>query len=458
MSSIRFITAPIGGGKSLFATIQICKELERTDRFIVTNVPLILQITEQPQRLQRIYEQLAKLAAARSNRDQRKIEDKAKMYWTIAEYCDAFIRRPIDVSRRLCCLTEEQSRQFWRYVPTGELDLPPDGVDVFRNDSEIRPSRGFILPNLPDALYKEVPDFTFRRGREGCYYVLDEVHQLFSSRLWQQTGPQAERYMSQLRKLNDDLDLVTQHPEKVDKNFRRNATDWIQVQNMSKSPLFMGVTFAKKFRCHEYQQAEMPQRFDKPTRTTWYSIEGNRRYEWLYKTAEGVGVSGGIVAEDSRFKGLHWSVWLIAVALICVAAYFFPRVIMDTTQRIVMSTAGAFQGGITKGIAASTPNNPAFHGNEPKPATPAPRVPQQVYELPPGFIPSQLAPPAFVAPSDGLSLGGLYCKGVMFDGKYYHVFLSDGRVADGENGEVQDVGRRYVRVFGLPKIPIKDAD
>lgn len=459
--------------------MKICEELERTDRFIVTNVPLILTIVEGPERMQVLFERLAQLAQARSEKHKKKIESAA-LYWTLSEYCQAFIRRPVDVKRRVVCLTEDQTREFWRYVPIGDFDTPEAGAaavkvqfgidcpvpETFRNESNVRPSVGYILPNLPDPMHGHVPDFTFRKGKPGVYYVLDEVHQHFSSRLWQKTGTQAERYMSQLRKLNDDLDLVTQHPEKVDKNFRRNATDWIQVQNMSKSPMFMGVTFHKRFRCLEYQQPEMPLRFDKPTRTTWYNLESNRRYEWLYKTAEGVGVSGGIVAEDSRFKGRHWSIWVIAVAAICVGAFFLPRVLMNTMTHLVSSTTGAFQKGVSKGVSNALPANPAYHGPEPV-AAPAPApvatppagsAPTIKMNLPPGFNPSsvrQAPDPAFSAGADP---GGLLCTGVFqYPDGNVSVCLSDGRIAEKSYGEVQAIGRRYVRVFGMSKIPMRDA-
>lgn len=467
MASIRFITAPIGGGKSLFGTMKICEELERTDRYIVTNIPLVLAIADSPARQQRLFERLAALSEAKNSRKAAKF-DTAPLYWTLAEYCNAFIKRPVDVKRRVVCLTEEQTREFWRYLPCGDFDSPlagaasvkvQFGVDceppsMFVNESEIRPSMGFVLPNTPDQMHGHVPDFTFRKGKPGCYYVLDEVHQHFSSRLWQKTGTQAERYMSQLRKLNDDLDLITQHPEKVDKNFRRNATDWLQVQNMSKSPLFMGVTFDKRFRCLEYQQAEMPLRFDKPSRTSWYRLDGSRRYEWLYKTAEGVGVSGGIVAEESRFKGRHWSIWVVAVLAIIVASYFFPKIMMNTITKLVSASAGAFQHGVQNGLT----------GKLPTPATPPPIPPRTEIQSAQAGIPQPVLPPWYrtapppAAISPEPDLGGLFCNGVMRypDGRI-DVILSDGRVAHSDDGEVQDVGKRYVKVFGLPKIPLKDA-
>jgi len=440
----------------LFTTIKICQELERTDRFIVTNCPLILNIFHDPLgaavRTQRLCDLLS-THLARNDKEARKLEEQLQMYWTIQEYCQTFIKRPIDVSRRLICINEEQSREFWRYLPQGELNEPPEGIKVFHNDHPDRPSRGFILPNVADEMYETVPDFTFRKGLPGVYYVLDEVHQLFSSRQWQKNAPQAERYMSQLRKLNDDLDLVTQDPEKVDKNFRRNATDWVQVDNMSKSPLFMGVTFKGRFRALHYHQVQKPQRFDKPDSTEWYQLGTERRYEWLYKTAEGVGVSGGIISEDSRFKGRHWSVWVIAVLLIGVLAYFFPRMLMSATQHIVSGTAKAFQSGVSRGVAAAVPGNPAYHADMPAAPAPAPQRIIAAYNLPVG---APAPEPVVRRPSsDDGAPAGIYSTGYCMVGTNVWVSLSDGSVCKSENGEVQGFGEKFVRVNGWGKIPVK---
>ena len=452
MASIRFITAPIGGGKTLYSVIQICAELERTDRFIVTNVPLVLKIASEPERMS----SLAELIARKVERHDR---HQAFGYWTVQEYCQAFIKRPIDVQARLACLTEEQTLQFWRYLPWGKLT--PElfeqekqyGLDAFVNESSVRPSRGLILPNIAHKQYGSVPDFSFRqRYPVGTYYVLDEVHQLFPARFWQTSGPQVERYMSQLRKLNDDLDLVTQHPEKVDKNFRRNSTDWLQVENMGSKRLFMGVSLAKRFRFHWYNQSELPTRYEKPTASGWYKIDTGKRYEWLYKTAEGVGISGGIVAEQSRFKGRSPFIWIIAIIAAFALAWVFPRLI----QGIVHKTVGGLLGGVQKGIQSAASD--MIHTNAPTPspltvlpaAPPAPHA-EVIRPVPfagAGSLVGRVRPvstPIESAPAN------LYCTGsFQFPDGSTVVYLSDGRTAYSDRDEVQDLGSRYVKVFHLP--------
>src|ERR1700722_10512622 len=102
---IRGITAPIGGGKSFFGTIEICKELESSDRFIMTDIPLIL---ENP--------------PAEFGGD-----------WTINEYCHKFIKRPINVQARLCIMSPEQAGEFWRYLPAAAFeDL--EGLEVVEHE------------------------------------------------------------------------------------------------------------------------------------------------------------------------------------------------------------------------------------------------------------------------------------------------------------------------------------
>lgn len=450
MASIRFITAPIGGGKSLFGTIQICEELQRTDRFIVTNIPLVLAIVNTPDRVKSLYEMLS----ARSITQKRYQE--AITYWTIAEYCHAFIERPINVADRVICLTEDQTKEFWRYIPRGSISDEQAAkykVEPFRNESTDRPCYGWKLPNVDHKQFSFVPDFTFRQQHpNGVYYVLDEVHQHFPARYWQALGPQAERYMSQLRKLNDDLDLLTQHPEKVDKNFRRNATDWLQVENMGSKHLPFGVSLPNRFRYHWYNQAEMPGRFEKPTRSGWYKIENNRRYQWLYKTAEGVGVAGGIIAEDKRFKGRHWSIWLIAVVAIFAFAYALPRVVEYAVAKATGAMSHGFQTGMAKGFQNLIPPAPSAPAVIPISPPPSP---------PPSIHWSAPAPPENRSIGDGSAAGvppdGIYATGTcLVDGNEW-VMLSDGTICKSENGEVQGVGEKFVRVNGWSKIPFHAA-
>lgn len=448
MADITFVTAPIGGGKSLYGTMLVCEELEKSDRFIVTNIPLILNLSSDPVRLK----SLVKLLRQKSDS-----KDEREIYWTIQEYCDVFIKRPIDISKRLIWLTPEQSREFFLYLPTGGLSVEQGeaaGLTPFRNEEPAeRACAGWRLPTKEDKLKKWLGDFKPRErggvfeGR-GCYYVMDEFHKLYGARDWQQTGPQLEDYMSELRKLNDDLVLITQHPEKVDKNCRRNATEWYQVQNMSKTHLFMGVSLNNRFRYHWYNQPEMPGRADKPTKSGWYRIDGKRRFHFLYRTMAGSSISGGtseVFKEDSRKKGRNPVVWVFALAAIICGAYFLPRIV----QTVVAGSVKSVIGGVQKGAASAA----VGLTGKPSPVPAAPPAPVPV-SVPVRISPTLGAP---VVPSGIVQppASAVYCTGYVDWGSYCLVALSDGRMADSRKGEVQAYGERFVKVFGDPRpVPV----
>jgi hypothetical protein len=444
MADIRWITAPIGGGKTFFAVMEFCKELERSERFCVNNLPLLL-------------------------------ENAPENFQSLPEYCDHWINKPVDFNKRLFLLDREQSGEFWRYLPAGmvtdeqieRFHLERVTTEIVVNEKVVARTYGVRMPerevesigNKGDK--QMVPDFALRTTdggiRGGVFYQLDEVHLLFPSRNWQKTGQKVEIYMSQLRKLNDDLDLITQHPEKVDKNFRRNATEWLQVENMSKKSLFMGVTLAKRFRFHWYNQPEMPVRGDKPTTSGWYKIDGKKRQEFLYLTMVGVGVSGGLHSEGSRMKGRHPVVWVFGFLVIIIAAYLLPRIVEKTIQVGVHGVVAGAEIGVHKGVQSALKTDNSDHPAPPLLLTNQEQksVSQQpIYRPvgPPVTLPFASASfPPDVAPSAGNSV---QCVGVTVLGTNVEIMLSDGRIAYSQYGEVQGYGRRYVKVFGLPQIPI----
>ncbi|HEX3799686.1 MAG TPA: zonular occludens toxin domain-containing protein [Verrucomicrobiae bacterium] len=309
MADITFISASIGGGKSLFATRAACEEMARSNRFVVTNLPIYTEAAEG--------------------------------ILTFQEWCQKYVEKPVDTLKRFRLLTREEVFEFWRYLPGG-VKLP-----------EMQRSR-------PDGSTETVTNLDIRNAESGqwysgigCFYIIDEVHLFFSARDWTKIGNRVEFYMSQLRKLNDDLFLISQHPEKVDKNFRRNATEWIYLQNMGKARLWLGVSLPRRFRFHTYFQ--MPVRNDKPVNSGWMKLE-DREYHKVYNTMSGVGLSGKLLPEDSRKKGRHWSVYVLALVGVGLLAWYFPRLFTEFTGKAIGGAVRSFSGGISKGMGLAPTN------------------------------------------------------------------------------------------------------
>ena len=306
MSEIAFVTAPIGGGKSLFGARTICEELATTDRLVVTNLPMWLGDGPVPP---------GKLS--------------------LADWCHEFSVQAVDVRKRVRLLTRDEVYNFWLHYPGFDLC-------VLR-----RPWRG----GEKGGKEEQVPDLQTRQDMQnsgeiprGTLFVIDEVHLYFGARDWQVVGSSVEHYMSQLRKLNDDLYLITQHPGKVDKNFRRNSTEWIYLQNMGKVRLFGGVSFKDKFRAHTFPFE--PMKNDKPVATISLNLL-DRRYCDTYDTMAGVGLAGKLAPEKARSRGGHWSRWVAIGVVVLAVAVVFPPLMMSMIGRGIHGSLKAINGGVS---------------------------------------------------------------------------------------------------------------
>lgn len=282
MSDINFITSQIGAGKSLLATRVICSQLEDGERMISTSIPLYIEDHWHRVRLAKRSKLLDGIPSWWH--DQFEIRDvpgrpKELELWVygLATWCHYEIKKSVDLTKRLRLLTHEEVFKFYLHVPLKDLS----------EVEEVRPGRKAVF----------VPALTERDGDGGCVFVLDEVHLYFASRNYMESGLGVERYQSQLRHLNDDLWMVSQDLGKVDKNFRRNCTNTYELVNYGKMPMWAGVTIPDKFawRCY----SGVPVRGDKPHSKGSFALR-DRGICYLYNTMAGVGVSGGIKADEPR--------------------------------------------------------------------------------------------------------------------------------------------------------------
>ena len=359
MADITFVIAPIGGGKSLFATGELCKELRKTERSIVTNLPLVLTP-----------------------------EECDEHHECVCDWAHREVSKPVFVPSRIRRLTNAMEvQQFWRYLPN--LDLPElkERVDGGSDWADLRASR------------------------PGCLYIIDEVHLYFRSREWQKVGPEVEFYMSQLRKMNDDLILVTQHPEKVDKNFRRNATEWLYFKNLGKAKLWGGVSLKGRFKWNKFES--QPMRTDKPVESGFISLT-DKGYHKLYRTMAGVGITGRLQCEEERKPGRGVYVWVVALVALLGVALFVPYALGKGSKLGVALLVGGKPGaGVTSMVGRNT------NVNVTPPVTGAPS-PVQV------SVEKALAnrPVLPVSVTNDVCITGI----VMMPGKSPHVALSDGTI------------------------------
>lgn len=308
---IHFITGKPGAGKSFYAVKQLVWELEHSERYICTNLPLNLD--------------------------------------EIAEYCHLHIKKPVDLNNRLRLLTHEEANKFWLYEP---------GSDYLKRISIGRDGK----QNLITA-----PDFSDReKTSPGCLYIIDEVHILFNARKWQTVSEDCEFFLSQHRHLRCDCLFVTQHPDKVDKNFKRNAQDFTFITNYETFRLPFGVSLPSTLRRNTYQDYPV-MRGDVPSESGFFKLDISR-YGKLYNSNAGIGLTGRLDVERKR-KGRSPLIWLIPIIIIILIAVYLPKGLGWISGK----TVSGLTKGVTQGFKQEIENRTGAGTKAPQ--TPAPTLP-----------------------------------------------------------------------------------
>jgi hypothetical protein len=258
--SLHFISGKPGAGKSFYALKLLLEELRLTNRQVITNLSV----------------KPGELAAFLTER-----------------YDDTF-----NLRERLHVLSEEQAAEFWRYRGT---------IELTQRRETVRTVKGGIQR-------EEVLDFS-GAANGGVFYVLDEVHLFFNSRNWMKLGGDCIYYLSQHRKLGDDILAVTQHVENVDKQFRSMAQDYTYIRNLSKERVgifrgassFLRLTFPQPANSSGVKCQE----------TGLFKLDVTGLAQ-CYETAAGVGIHGRAGADKGeRRKGLPlWILFALIVLLV----------------------------------------------------------------------------------------------------------------------------------------------
>lgn len=265
--SVHFISGVPRGGKSLYAVRLIVEELVYGSRVVVTNVPL---------KLGRLNEYL-----------QEKYGDAAP-----------------DLHKRVRILTDDETREFWRY-------------------------RGEGLKG-PERLTKEEwrdgkrPDYSWVTDA-GVYYCIDEVHNFYNAREWMETGRDALNYLSQHAKLGDTVICITQCINNVDKQFRSVTQDFTYVRNLSKERMGMFRLPAIFMRSTYLQPKTGAQSAAMTTGTFRLDVSGLAS---CYDTAAGVGIHGTVADRNEKPKGPSW-MWAVGglVVLVCLVGWGLPKLV-----------------------------------------------------------------------------------------------------------------------------------
>lgn len=267
--SIHFISGKPGGGKSMYAVKLILDELIRGSRPVFTNVPL---------HVGRLSEYL---------------QQNGKEWAKLNGELDGHIRD------RVRLLSDEETAVFWTLRP-GNKEIPNLSEDEWRK------GRKPVYEGLEDS---------------GVFYVIDEVHNFFGARQWAETGRNVLYYLSQHRKLGDDVVCITQAIGNVDKQFRSVAQDFTYLRNLSKEKV--GVVRLPSYFIRKTYGAPATDT-SRPMETGTFKLDVSGLGS-LYDTAKGVGIHGRAADTNQKKTGIHWLVWVVGVVLaIILFAKFVP--------------------------------------------------------------------------------------------------------------------------------------
>lgn len=388
--SIEFISGKPGGGKSFFATTLVVEELRRTKRFVVTNLALDIP--------------------------------------GLCQYLHDTFGDTFEASRRIHTLTEQETAQFWLvYGPGLVLDS----------------QRRVQIP-LPNGKTIKHLDFSPRHGSSGVLYVIDEIHEFFNARRWADTGEDALHYLSQHRKLGDDVIAITQSIAHVDKQFQRVAQSFTYVRNFSKEklamlggifrsvPLFMRSTYLEPATGQGAKPME--------TRTFRLDVKGIGS---CYKTAAGVGVVGTSADSQAKTRGLS-PLWLVPLAVgIMLFLHQAPDVLgkkVGGSDYAHQMMTGQFRGG--SNAPAGSPGSGVTMRNLTVPDPSGGSLPPPVTMR--NSDPSKAVEPPIPDEWDGVRLTGY----ALFPGGKFAAYFSNGRTLRPGDPELEFVGPDYVRVKG----------
>lgn len=393
--SIHFISGKPGGGKTLYSVKLIIDELVHGHRLIVTNVPLKLdRINEYLQtRHEKAYGALKMAVSVQSGE----------------------LGSPVSAHERQC-IAEETRHITNRILIIGDDDMAR--FFTFRGN-------GVRLESVSNEDWRKGVRPDFKTVNDvGIFYVLDEIHIAFNSRAWALTGNEVLYYLSQHRKLGDDVVCITQSVSNVDKQFRSVAQDYTYIRNLSKQRAGL---FKLPYAFLRSTYAQPATDNSKAMETGMFRLDVTGLAS-CYDTAQGVGIHGRAGADTThKRKGIHW-LWAVVVIplVIYLFIHFAPRFIVHgLNPHIPQAEKKASSRFVGPGEISS--GKKTFNAG----------LPQTV-----------VAPGETVSPGEVDSPVGpeIFCRGYML-GKYPQVYLSDGRVADAQYGEVQSIMRHSVIAF-----------
>ncbi len=283
--SLYFICGKVGAGKSYRGMVSILDQLLHDDRLIVTNLPV-------------------NLAA---------LQDFLSKRFPAQDICLVDHRRP--------ALPGEEADADGMVFQPSRIRILDEGelAEFYR----VRHQEANNVPRLEREKGSRNPvclDFSqwLKGGRfsgQGVIYHLDELQLFYNVRKYADAPDEFPFYLSQHRKLGDDIYVYTQQPQNVDKMFRSFTQEFIYVVNIGKKRV--GPFAAPKI----FRFAAYPEPFSgQPGQICQYSGYFRMDYELAatYNTAAGIGIEAAKADVGSKVKGWDWRLILLVPFLVAI--------------------------------------------------------------------------------------------------------------------------------------------
>ena len=271
--SVYFVTGKPGGGKSLYGLMLIVEALLKTRQSVITNLSV------NPGELNAY------------------IQEKHP-------------EADVDLMNRLFLIDEEQTFRFYRHRPHGFVFDEPEEKTERMQFKECTCTNGEVT--------------VVKRPQElgPVLYVIDEIHEFFNAREWMKTGKHMLSYISQHRKLGDDVIAITQALSNVEKQLRVVAQEYICLRNHSKEKFGWFRSFDAFSRRH-YLSPPTGGPGDVCTSHRFFRLDAEGLGA-CYNTAAGVGIAGEAADKGQKAKGIPPVAVGVGLAVLLVALIFIP--------------------------------------------------------------------------------------------------------------------------------------
>lgn len=295
---IHFLVGKPRNGKSLRAIMHIVSALEKTDRDICTNMSLDLDEMQQL------------------------MDDRGHDF---------------SVRHRIRMLSDAEARNFWMYRGRG-YDVPKGSDYDEKNGADVDYTTLFRDPRFIRGGQAALDSVLGPLDLRGTLYVIDEAHNYWPARSYQNTPRHASFYCSQHAKLADEVFLITQNTKLIDPNFYRLAQDFTYCRNhrLLKFGMFKG---ANKFVAKTY---ESPVTGINEITLNVETFQLDLSVARCYDTSAGVGMPGGGTADrGQRARGVPLNmVWAGLAAVLVLVMFVFGWGMPMFTRRFLAPAIG----------------------------------------------------------------------------------------------------------------------